>query len=115
MDLDHKLDLAVVGAGVSGTYCACRLQQAMGAAGSIGLFEYSDRIGGRLYSVTLPGLPHISTVRIVAVPLRAEIVTSSMSSATVSPIRSPPNSINTTSARSRAPARSAARSSTRCS
>jgi flavin-dependent amine oxidoreductase len=54
-----ELDVAVIGAGVAGAYCAWRLQQTYGAGAKIGLFEYSDRIGGRLYSVTLPGLPHV--------------------------------------------------------
>jgi Flavin containing amine oxidoreductase len=53
------LDVAVVGAGVSGAYCAWRLQQALGAQAKIALFEYSDRIGGRLYTVTIPGLPNV--------------------------------------------------------
>jgi lysine 2-monooxygenase len=53
------LDVAVVGGGVSGCYSAWRLQQEKGAHAKIGLFEYSDRIGGRLYTVTLPGLPHV--------------------------------------------------------
>lgn len=53
------LDIAVVGAGVSGTYCAWRLQQALGPESRVALFEYSDRIGGRLFTVTLPGLPHV--------------------------------------------------------
>ena len=52
------LDIAVVGGGVSGAYCAWRLQQEDSDA-RIALFEYSDRIGGRLYTVTLPGLPHV--------------------------------------------------------
>jgi monoamine oxidase len=52
------LDIAVVGGGVSGAYSAWRLQQAKSAA-RIALFEYSDRIGGRLYTVTMPGLPHV--------------------------------------------------------
>ncbi len=53
------LDIAIVGGGVSGAYSAWRLQQDRGARERIGLFEYSDRIGGRLYTVTLPGLPHV--------------------------------------------------------
>lgn len=52
------LDIAVIGAGVSGAYSAWRLQQAHPKK-KIALFEYSDRIGGRLYTVTLPGLPHV--------------------------------------------------------
>jgi monoamine oxidase len=54
-----NLDVAVIGGGVSGAYSAWRLQQENGADQNIGLFEYSDRIGGRLYTVTLPGLPHV--------------------------------------------------------
>lgn len=53
------LDVAVVGGGVSGTYCAWRLQEVSGALNRIALFEHSDRIGGRLFSVTMPGLPHV--------------------------------------------------------
>jgi protoporphyrinogen oxidase len=53
------LDVAVVGGGVSGAYSAWRLQEAQGAKSRIALFEYSDRIGGRLYSITMPGLPHV--------------------------------------------------------
>ena len=52
------LDVAVIGGGVSGAYCAWRLQQHDPRA-RIALFEYSDRIGGRLYTVTMPGLPHV--------------------------------------------------------
>jgi len=52
------LDIAVIGGGVSGAYCAWRLQQHEPKA-KIALFEYSDRIGGRLFTVTLPGLPHV--------------------------------------------------------
>ena len=55
MDLDY----AVIGGGVAGAYTAWRLQQDRGAGNAIGLFEYSDRIGGRLYSVTVPGVPSI--------------------------------------------------------
>jgi len=54
-----NLDIAVVGGGIAGAYSAWRLQQAEGVKKTIGLFEYSDRIGGRLYTVTLPGLPHV--------------------------------------------------------
>jgi len=53
-----NLDVAVVGGGVSGAYSAWRLQQEKPDL-NIALFEYSDRIGGRLYTVTLPGLPHV--------------------------------------------------------
>jgi len=54
-----KLDTAVIGGGCSGAYSAWRLQQASGKNQKIGLFEYSNRIGGRLFSVTMPGLPNV--------------------------------------------------------
>lgn len=54
-----NLDVAVVGGGVSGAYSAWRLQKEKGAKAKIALFEYSDRIGGRLYTITMPGLPHV--------------------------------------------------------
>jgi len=54
-----NLDVAIVGGGVSGAYSAWRLQQENGTKEGIGLFEYSNRIGGRLFTVTLPGLPHV--------------------------------------------------------
>jgi len=54
-----KLDTAIIGGGCSGAYSAWRLQQTCGKTRSIALFEYGDRIGGRLYTVTLPGLPNV--------------------------------------------------------
>jgi hypothetical protein len=54
-----ELDVAIVGGGVAGAYSAWRLQEALGDEADIALFEYSDRIGGRLYTVTIPGMPHV--------------------------------------------------------
>jgi len=66
-------DVAVIGGGISGTYTAWRLRTE-GASSpvledlarkrsdgklAVAIFEYSDRIGGRLYSMTLPGVPHL--------------------------------------------------------
>ncbi|RDU98013.1 flavin monoamine oxidase family protein [Trinickia dinghuensis] len=53
---DEHLDIAVVGAGVSGVYSAWRLQQA-DSRRKIVVFEGSERIGGRLLSVTPPDNP----------------------------------------------------------
>lgn len=55
---DLRIDIAVVGAGVSGAYAAWRLKQRYPEK-HIVLFEYSNRVGGRLYTKTLPGMPHV--------------------------------------------------------
>jgi hypothetical protein len=54
-----RVDIAVIGAGVAGTYAAWRLKRARPRA-SVALFETSDRVGGRLSSTTVPGLPHVT-------------------------------------------------------
>jgi monoamine oxidase len=54
---DDDLDVAIVGAGAAGTYLGYRLIQAR-PAWRIAIFERSDRIGGRLWSVRVDGLAH---------------------------------------------------------
>lgn len=54
---DGVLDLAVIGAGVAGTYVAQRAQIAR-RDWSITLFERTERIGGRLHSMKIPGVDH---------------------------------------------------------
>ena len=54
---EMTLDVAIVGAGVAGTYLADRLAGAR-PDWSITLFERSNRIGGRLRSVEVDGLAH---------------------------------------------------------
>lgn len=61
---DTILDCAIVGGGVAGTYCAWRLSLDESLAAGcdkprLALFEGSDRIGGRLLSLTPPGMPHV--------------------------------------------------------
>ena len=52
------LDVAIVGGGVSGLYSGFRLLESGAAAsGKVEVFESSERVGGRLLSVTPPGLP----------------------------------------------------------
>lgn len=51
------LDLAVIGAGAAGTYVA-RAMKVAHAEWSISLFERTDRIGGRVRSVAVPGMAH---------------------------------------------------------
>jgi lysine 2-monooxygenase len=51
------IDVAVIGGGIAGVYSAWRLQQ--GGRAPV-VFEMSSRIGGRLMSVTPPGMPDIT-------------------------------------------------------
>jgi lysine 2-monooxygenase len=53
----ERFDLAVIGAGAAGTWTAHAVQRAR-PDWSIGLFERSTRIGGRLRSVAIDGLAH---------------------------------------------------------
>ena len=52
------LEIAIVGGGVAGSYCAWRLVED-DPKRKVGLFELSERIGGRLFSRKLPGMPHV--------------------------------------------------------
>src|SRR6187200_3202326 len=54
-EVADELDVAIVGAGAAGTYLAYRLIQARPAA-QIAVFERSQRVGGRLWSVKVDGL-----------------------------------------------------------
>lgn len=54
---DRTLDLAVVGAGTAGLYCAWRA--ATQGTGSVALFEGSDRLGGRILTVVPDGAPDL--------------------------------------------------------
>ncbi len=52
-----QVEVAVIGAGTSGLYTAYRLTEAQKYTGSqIQIFDMSDRIGGRLESVVMPGM-----------------------------------------------------------
>lgn len=56
---NQSVEVAIIGAGVSGLYSAYRLTIADEnplPAGQVQIFEMSDRIGGRLESVQLPGM-----------------------------------------------------------
>jgi len=55
----ETVDVAVVGGGMGGAYTAWRLKQEKPELNVV-LFEYSDRIGGRLYTEQLPGMPHVN-------------------------------------------------------
>lgn len=60
LDDGAKVDVAIIGGGVSGCYTGYRLCTGSFATGgrpaTVALFEMSDRIGGRLESVVLPGM-----------------------------------------------------------
>ena len=53
--MERIVDYAVIGGGIAGAYSAWRIKQAMPEKHVV-LFEYSDRIGGRLFTVQLPGI-----------------------------------------------------------
>ncbi|KAK0049654.1 L-amino-acid oxidase [Biomphalaria pfeifferi] len=53
---DRHVDVAIIGAGPSGTYSAYRLRN---QKLTIEVFEYLNRVGGRLYSTTLPDAPDL--------------------------------------------------------
>lgn len=56
-DTAQRVDLAIVGGGAAGTFVADAMQ-ASRLDWSIVLFERTNRIGGRLRSVAIPGVEH---------------------------------------------------------
>lgn len=69
MSTNEPLDVAIVGGGISGIYSAWRLLTStassasvvgsLGQPPSVGVFEASRRLGGRLLSPTPPGMPSL--------------------------------------------------------
>jgi len=57
--LEQAADYAVVGGGIGGAYSAWRLKQALPDKRVV-MLEYSDRIGGRLFSRALPGITAVN-------------------------------------------------------
>lgn len=55
---NKKIDIAIVGGGISGVYSAWRLKQAYPKK-KIAVFEFSDHIGGRLLSVAPPDIDNM--------------------------------------------------------
>ncbi|KAH9500109.1 hypothetical protein Btru_076611, partial [Bulinus truncatus] len=53
---DRQVDVAIVGAGPAGSYSAYRLRH---EGKNIEVFEYSNRVGGRLFTTTLPDAPDV--------------------------------------------------------
>jgi monoamine oxidase len=54
----QELDVAIVGAGVSGVYVGWRLLGARPGE-RVAIFEQSERVGGRLLSLEMPGIPGV--------------------------------------------------------
>ncbi|XP_076081370.1 L-amino-acid oxidase-like [Mytilus galloprovincialis] len=50
-------DIAIIGAGIAGTYAAWRLRH---QNKRISIYEFSDRVGGRMYTVQFPNTPDIN-------------------------------------------------------
>lgn len=50
-------DIAIIGAGVGGSYAAWKLRN---KNLSVTVYEYNNRTGGRLHTVHLPGAPDIN-------------------------------------------------------
>lgn len=57
--MSQRIDYAVVGGGIGGAYSAWRIKQAMPDKRVV-LLEYSDRIGGRLFTRPLPGIEAVN-------------------------------------------------------
>ena len=53
----RREDITIVGAGISGTYAAWRLRQ-LGLR--IGVYEYSDRVGGRMFTRQFADAPDLN-------------------------------------------------------
>ncbi|XP_059140727.1 achacin-like isoform X2 [Physella acuta] len=56
LDCSRTVDVAIVGAGPSGAYSAYKLRKSNKV---VELFEFSNRVGGRLYTTTLPNAPDL--------------------------------------------------------
>ena len=50
-------DIAIIGAGVTGSYAAWRLRH---SNLKISIYEYSNRIGGRCFTVQFPDIPDVN-------------------------------------------------------
>ncbi|CAG2184818.1 unnamed protein product [Mytilus edulis] len=50
-------DVAIIGAGIAGTYAGWRLRN---LNKQITVYEYSNRVGGRCYTMKFPDIPHIN-------------------------------------------------------
>ena len=59
IDPSQAIDVAIVGGGVSGAYTGWRLVKSPENYNNVHLYELGDRIGGRLLSMPMPGMPHI--------------------------------------------------------
>jgi monoamine oxidase len=56
-DIPTPVDYAIIGGGVAGLYTAWRLMSSTGFKGSVRIFERRSRVGGRLITAAMPGIP----------------------------------------------------------
>ena len=54
---ENVQDIAIVGAGIAGSYAAWRMRN---ANMTVALYEYSNRIGGRCHTVQFPGIRDVN-------------------------------------------------------
>ncbi|VDI70149.1 Hypothetical predicted protein [Mytilus galloprovincialis] len=57
IDLAQCDDIAIIGAGIAGTYAAWRLRH---QNKRISIYEFSDRVGGRMFTVQFPDIPDVN-------------------------------------------------------
>nr|XP_034326091.1 aplysianin-A-like [Crassostrea gigas] len=53
---NYMEDVTIIGAGIGGSYTGWRLRD---KGWKIGIYEYSDRVGGRMYSKSFPDAPDL--------------------------------------------------------
>jgi monoamine oxidase len=81
---DDILDLAVIGAGAAGTYVA-RTMKAAHPEWAISIFERTDRVGGRVFSIAVPGVDHrieLGGMRFMAIHRHVQAVVDELGIAT---------------------------------
>lgn len=73
---DGKKKIAIVGGGITGLYTAYRALSAEGETPEIHLFEADSRVGGRILSEELPGIPFRAELGAMRFPTRHKLLTS---------------------------------------
>src|ERR1017187_4484377 len=89
-----ELDVAIVGGGFSGLSSAWRLLTAPNRPQKVPVFEMSDRIGGRLESIQLPGMHIQGELGGMRYTTQHEIVTALIEEVFAAPLTPVPFSIS---------------------